>query len=106
MEKAQTDDDRIAAMFKLGEDQWEQQKQHMNKYGTIRSEPGFSRLWHCLCPLESSLYALLRIKFANSKNSATPVYRPGGMKGKQANVPEHPPPAGYICYRCGNKGNH
>lgn len=37
--------------------------------------------------------------------SATPVYRSGPTKGKQANVPDRPPPQGYVCYRCGEKGN-
>ncbi|KAI9732847.1 MAG: hypothetical protein M1834_003785 [Cirrosporium novae-zelandiae] len=35
---------------------------------------------------------------------ATPVYR-GNYKGKPANVPDHPPPTGYVCYRCGEKGH-
>lgn len=38
-------------------------------------------------------------------NSATPVHRSGPNKGKPANVPDHPPPSGYICYRCGEKGH-
>ena len=39
------------------------------------------------------------------KHSATPIYRSGPSKGKPANVPDHPPPPGYICYRCGEKGH-
>ncbi|KAL3424577.1 retinoblastoma-binding protein [Phlyctema vagabunda] len=37
----------------------------------------------------------------------TPVFRPGGNKKGQppANVPDHEPPTGYICYRCGEKGH-
>lgn len=31
MDKAQTEEERIAAMFQVGADQWEQQKQHMSK---------------------------------------------------------------------------
>ena len=27
------------------------------------------------------------------------------MKGKPQNLPDHPPPPGYICYRCGEKGH-
>lgn len=27
------------------------------------------------------------------------------MKGKLGSQPDHPPPAGYICYRCGEKGH-
>ena len=27
------------------------------------------------------------------------------MKGKPQNMPDHPPPPGYICYRCGEKGH-
>ncbi|KYK59009.1 uncharacterized protein DCS_00136 [Drechmeria coniospora] len=33
-----------------------------------------------------------------------PVFNKGGIK-RPANVPDHDPPAGYICYRCGNKGH-
>ena len=36
-------------------------------------------------------------------DSATPVHRAGPNKGKPANVPDHPPPSGYVCYRCGEK---
>ncbi|KAH8671125.1 DWNN domain-containing protein [Xylariales sp. PMI_506] len=32
-----------------------------------------------------------------------PVYKPGAKK--PANVPDHEPPNGYICYRCGKKGH-
>lgn len=34
------------------------------------------------------------------------MFRPSGnKKGTPANVPDHDPPAGYICYRCGEKGH-
>ena len=33
------------------------------------------------------------------------MHRAGPNKGKSANVPDHPPPPGYICYRCGEKGH-
>ncbi|ORY63046.1 DWNN domain-containing protein [Pseudomassariella vexata] len=32
-----------------------------------------------------------------------PVYKPGSKK--PVNVPDHEPPTGYICYRCGQKGH-
>ncbi|EQL00528.1 hypothetical protein G6O67_003689 [Ophiocordyceps sinensis] len=32
-----------------------------------------------------------------------PVFKPGSKR--PANVPDHDPPNGYICYRCGNKGH-
>lgn len=67
MNGAQNEEEKIAAMFKLGADQWAQQQQEM----------------------------------AN----ATPVHRAGPNKGKPANLPDHPPPPGYICYRCGEKGH-
>ncbi|KAL9603968.1 MAG: hypothetical protein Q9179_002030 [Wetmoreana sp. 5 TL-2023] len=67
MNGAQTEEEKIAAMFKLGADQWAQQQREM----------------------------------AN----ATPVYRSGPSKSKQANVPDRPPPSGYVCYRCGEKGH-
>ncbi|KAL8953512.1 MAG: hypothetical protein Q9222_000659 [Ikaeria aurantiellina] len=67
MNGAQTEEERIAAMFKLGADQWAQQQREM----------------------------------AN----ATPVFRSGPGKGKSTNVPDRPPPQGYVCYRCGEKGH-
>ncbi|CAN6635738.1 protein Mpe1p [Trichomonascus vanleenenianus] len=36
--------------------------------------------------------------------SAAPVYYSSHSK-INANVPDHPPPAGYVCYRCGQKGH-
>lgn len=38
-------------------------------------------------------------------NSQAPVYKPGAKPGRPANVPDHEPPTGYICYRCGQKGH-
>ncbi|KAI9675617.1 MAG: hypothetical protein M1817_000983 [Caeruleum heppii] len=69
MQRAQTEEERIAAMFQAGAEQWDQQQQDM----------------------------------AN----ATPVFRGGPSKGKPMStpVPNHPPPSGYICYRCGEKGH-
>ncbi|KAL9005068.1 MAG: hypothetical protein Q9188_002141 [Gyalolechia gomerana] len=67
MNGAQTEDEKIAAMFKLGADQWAQQQ----------------------------------VEMAN----ATPVYRSGPSKSKQADIPDRPPPQGYVCYRCGEKGH-
>ena len=37
--------------------------------------------------------------------SATPVHRSGLSKSKQVSGPDRPPPPGYVCYRCGEKGN-
>ncbi|KFA60296.1 hypothetical protein S40285_07697 [Stachybotrys chlorohalonatus IBT 40285] len=34
----------------------------------------------------------------------TPVFKAGGIK-RPANVPDHEPPNGYICFRCGDKGH-
>ena len=33
------------------------------------------------------------------------MHRAGPNKGKPANLPDHHPPPGYICYRCGEKGH-
>jgi hypothetical protein len=35
--------------------------------------------------------------------SATPVAF-ARAKSKSINIPDHPPPAGYLCYRCREKG--
>lgn len=38
--------------------------------------------------------------------NANPVYYSSHKKGGyQPNVPDHPPPPGYVCYRCGQKGH-
>ncbi|MCJ1413816.1 hypothetical protein MMC32_000141 [Xylographa parallela] len=39
--------------------------------------------------------------------SATRVatHHGGPMKGKPINIPDHPPPPGYLCYRCQEKGH-
>ncbi|RPB29561.1 DWNN-domain-containing protein [Terfezia boudieri ATCC MYA-4762] len=41
--------------------------------------------------------------------TATPIYRgvpqAGGFRKNTGPVPSHPPPQGYICYRCGEKGH-
>lgn len=42
-------------------------------------------------------------RVANHLNSQAPVFKPGAKR--PANVPDHDPPNGYICYRCGNKGH-
>lgn len=43
------------------------------------------------------------MQYANVPSSQQPVFK-GGSK-KPANVPDHEPPQGYICYRCGEKGH-
>ncbi|KAI9924501.1 hypothetical protein MW887_006773 [Aspergillus wentii] len=66
LNNAQTEDEKINALFNLQANQWKEQQQEM----------------------------------AN----ATPV--PFGRgRGKPLNVPDHPPPPGYLCYRCREKGH-
>ncbi|BCR92335.1 cleavage polyadenylation factor subunit MPE1 [Aspergillus chevalieri] len=66
LNNAQTEDEKINALFNLQANQWKEQQQEM----------------------------------AN----ATPV--PFGRgRGKPVNVPDHPPPPGYLCYRCREKGH-
>ncbi|KAI1809544.1 DWNN-domain-containing protein [Poronia punctata] len=48
---------------------------------------------------ESEQWSAQQEEMANK----TAVYKPGGKK--PANVPDHEPPNGYICYRCGQKGH-
>jgi len=83
---AQTEEQKLAVVFKMGADQWAQQQQEMAKF-----------VFTSICtkhPITDTEY-----------RSATPVQRSGPSKGKPANVPDHPPPPGYICYRCGEKGH-
>ncbi|KAG4303399.1 hypothetical protein PCK1_000363 [Pneumocystis canis] len=37
--------------------------------------------------------------------NATPIFRPNNKKLMSVNVPDRPPPVGYVCYRCGEKGH-
>ncbi|KAL5333583.1 DWNN domain-containing protein [Aspergillus crustosus] len=66
LNNAQTEEEKINALFNLQANQWKEQQQEM----------------------------------AN----ATPVMV-GRGKGKNVIVPDHPPPPGYICYRCHEKGH-
>lgn len=66
LDNAQTEDEKIDALFNLQANQWKEQQQEM----------------------------------AN----ATPVAF-GRGRGKPLNVPDHPPPPGYLCYRCREKGH-
>ncbi|EAU34684.1 conserved hypothetical protein [Aspergillus terreus NIH2624] len=66
LNNAQTEEEKINALFNLQANQWKEQQQEM----------------------------------AN----AMPV--PFGRgRGKPINVPDHPPPPGYLCYRCREKGH-
>ncbi|KAJ5981640.1 hypothetical protein N7522_013268 [Penicillium canescens] len=65
LNNAQTEEEKINALFNLQASQWQEQQQEM----------------------------------AN----ATPVF--GRGRGKPVNVPDHPPPPGYLCYRCREKGH-
>lgn len=37
--------------------------------------------------------------------NATPVYYSSNSRTSAVNVPDRPPPPGYVCYRCGQKGH-
>ncbi|KAI9368204.1 DWNN domain-containing protein [Aspergillus egyptiacus] len=66
LNNAQTEEEKINALFNLQANQWREQQQAMAH--------------------------------------ATPV--PFGRgKGKPVNIPDHPPPPGYLCYRCREKGH-
>lgn len=80
----ETEEERIAAMFRQGADQWAQEQQEMAK----------------LVPkLHRNRASLLK------RDSATPIFNGDPRRGKLGNAPDHPPPVGYICYRCGEKGH-
>ncbi|GAD98627.1 hypothetical protein AN7431.2 [Paecilomyces variotii No. 5] len=66
LDSAQTEEEKIKALFNLQANQWKEQQQEM----------------------------------AN----ATPVAF-GRGRGKPVNIPDHPPPPGYLCYRCREKGH-
>ena len=56
-------------------------------------------------PSELPVFACIACRFdvLTCWTSATPV--PFGRgRGKPVNVPDHPPPPGYLCYRCREKG--
>ncbi|CAG8424535.1 unnamed protein product [Penicillium salamii] len=66
LNNAQTEEEKINALFNLQASQWQEQQ--------------------------------------NEMANATPVQMPRG-RGKPLNVPDHPPPPGYLCYRCREKGH-
>jgi protein MPE1 len=84
MNSAMTEEQRMAAMFQASEEQWSAQQEEMAQYVPIRNRTFRSNL---------------------TSSRQQPVFRPGGKKQPQANVPDHEPPVGYVCYRCGEKGH-
>ncbi|ODH26308.1 hypothetical protein ACO22_04691 [Paracoccidioides brasiliensis] len=66
LNSAQSEDEKIKALFSLQETQWKEQQ--------------------------------------NEMANATPVPFHRG-RGKPVNIPDHPPPPGYLCYRCREKGH-
>ena len=82
MSTALTEEDRMMAMFQAQSDQWNAQQEEMSQYVNPNATTTPNNLPSC---------------------SQTAVYKPGGKK--PANVPDHEPPVGYVCYRCGQKGH-
>lgn len=86
-DESQTEEERIAAMMKAGNTQWEQEKQKMAKYV---HQVGLA----CRTELTKSC-------------SQTPVFF-GRPAQKPATTPapdnDKPPPPGYLCHRCLQKG--
>ena len=93
----ETEEERIKAMFDLSAGQWKEQQQEMAKYVTT---PSYGAYWDALT---SSVITLIH-SLLTCHHSATPVYRGGPPRGRSVNVPDYPPPPGYVCYRCGKKG--
>ncbi|KAJ2902082.1 putative retinoblastoma-binding protein [Zalerion maritima] len=65
--KAMTEEEKLAAVFKAQSDAWNNNEDELAKNATTQQR--------------------------------------GGHGKKPANVPDHEPPNGYICYRCGEKGH-
>lgn len=84
MNNAMTEEEKMAAMFAAQTEQWSAQQEEMSQYVSPR--------------------LVYFANFTNNDQSQTPVFKPGQQK-RPANVPDHDPPNGYICYRCGNKGH-
>ncbi|TPX14395.1 uncharacterized protein E0L32_005359 [Thyridium curvatum] len=84
MNNAMTEEEKLAAMFAAQSEQWSAQQEEMAQYVPY---PGTNKIrkTNLLLP------------------SQTPVFKPGAKR--PANVPDHEPPNGYICYRCGEKGH-
>ena len=100
----QTEEQRIAAMFQQGADQWAQQQQAMARSEYPCNIPkGSTRSDHTR-RARSPILQEPQAHKANQVNSATPVYRGPPNQSKNSNVPDKPLPPGYICYRCGEKG--
>ena len=76
-----SEEDRSAAMFNQGGEQWEQQQAQMAKY----------------VPIPSTFK-----KFTDPLQSQKAIHRTGYVKPQA--VPDKPLPSGYTCHRCGEKG--
>ena len=92
----ETEEEKIAAMFQISKSQWDAQQQEMAQYVRpplcMNSTYAIS-LDHCVAVVLTAYIG-----------RATPVHRGAASKGKNSNIPDHPPPPGYVCYRCGEKG--
>ena len=83
MSNAVTEEEKMMAMFQAQSEQWTAQQEEMSQYvQSLTLGPQLD---------------------ANPVRSQAPVFKPGSRK--PVNVPDHDPPHGYICYRCGEKGH-
>ena len=92
----ETEEEKIAAMFQFSKSQWDAQQQEMAQY--VRLPLGMNSAYAI------SLDHCAAVVLTAYVGRATPVHRGAPGKGKNSNVPDHPPPPGYVCYRCGEKG--
>jgi protein MPE1 len=93
----QSEEERTAAVLKMGAEQWEKQQQKMARYASHGSPPFFF-------PPEAHTFFVTSIDSTDHIPSAVPVHRGGPNKSKPANVPDRELPPGYVCHRCGEKG--
>lgn len=84
MNKAMTEEEKLAAMFQLQSESFAANQDDISQY----------------------VETLTRLCYGASTNilrSQAPVFKSGAKR--PTNVPDHDPPQGYICYRCGEKGH-
>lgn len=77
-----TDQDAIANMFKQSTAQWEQTQEEMAKYVSGRS-----------------------LTLSHNFSHEYKDHRGGLARNKGPPAPDRPPPPGYVCFRCGQKGH-
>ncbi len=83
MSSAMTEEEKLAAVFQAQTENWTHAQDELPQYVTYSRNPSSSH--------------------PNERRRHLPAFKPGAKK--PVNVPDHEPPKGYVCYRCGESGH-